>query len=145
MQSLMPSLPTLGWHQFLFPFGNWIPPNWGPFSISTLWRMISKTRVHFSGLICLSGSLRSAACLCILYTASKCILNSLEVGHFCRALKPFCLYAIRQRKPLLQCIVSVLSRHCGFLWEIKQWFVSPLEVFLCCHQAWISDLSLIGP
>lgn len=142
MLSLMPSR---GWHQLLFPFGMLLnPTNWGPFSSSTFWGMISETRVLFSGLISLPVSLRSAACLRILYTAPKCILNSLEVGHFCRALKPFSLSAVRQRKSLLHCIVSALSLHSDFLWEIKQRFISPLQVFLCCHQAWISDLSLIG-
>lgn len=74
-------------------------------------------------------SLRSAACLCILYTAPECLLNSLEVGHFCRALKLFLLYSVRQRKPLLHCIMPALNQHCCFLWEIKQRFISPLQVF----------------
>lgn len=125
MPSLMPSLPLWVGTSFFFLLGCcWIPPNWGPFSSSTLWGMIL-----FAGLISLSVSLRSAACLCILYTASKRILNSLEVGHFCRALKPFFLYTVRQRKPLLHCIVPALSHHCGFLWEIKQRFISPLHIF----------------
>lgn len=51
-----------------------------------------------------------------------------HVGHFCRALK--LLYTVRQTKPLLHCIMSALNHRCCFLWEIKQIFLSPLQVFM---------------
>lgn len=54
-------------------------------------------------------------CLRMLYTAPQRILNSLEAGHLCRALKLFSLYAVRWRKPLLYYIVSASNHHCGFL------------------------------
>lgn len=125
---------ALAWHQFLFLVGELLKLS----KLGSLQQFYplrndqgnqDENRALSSWRISLSFSLRSAACPCILYTAPECILNSLEVGHFCRALRLFFLYSVRQRKPLLHCSMPALNQHCCFLWEIKQRFISPLQVF----------------